>query len=131
MKYLLDTSVFLWGLAAPERLNRRARQLLSRQREGLYLSAASSWEISIKHSLGRLELPAPPAECIPAWIRNWGLRTLDITHLHALAAGELPMIHQDPFDRVLIAQARQEQMTLLTADRQLQGYAVEVLWCGR
>lgn len=131
MKYLLDTSVFLWALATPERLNRRARELLSNGREGLFLSAASSWEISIKHSLGRLALPEPPARFIPAWLRNWGLRGLDITHAHALAVGELPPFHQDPFDRVLIVQAKLEQMVLLTADRVFEKYPLEIFWCGK
>jgi PIN domain nuclease of toxin-antitoxin system len=131
MKYLLDTSVFLWALAAPEKLNRRARELLSGERQGLFLSAASSWEISIKHALGRLAMPEPPAKYIPEWLQRWGLRGLDITHLHALAAGELPIHHQDPFDRVLIAQARLEQMVLLTADQVFERYDVETFWCGR
>jgi PIN domain nuclease of toxin-antitoxin system len=131
MKYLLDTSVFLWALAAPEKLNRRARKLLSDQRQQLFFSAASSWEISIKHVLGRLELPEPPSKYIPTWLQRWGLRALDISHPHALASGELPSHHQDPFDRVLIAQANLEQMVLLTADRVFSKYPVEVFWCGK
>ena len=132
MKYLLDTNVFLCALAAPEKLNRRARELLSGEGQGeLFLSAASSWEISIKHTLGRLELPESPAKYIPTWLQRWGLRALDITHLHALAVGELPSHHQDPFDRVLIAQAKLEQMVLLTADRIFGKYPVEVFWCGK
>ncbi len=131
MNYLLDTSVFLWALAEPSRLNRRARELLSREQGELFLSAASSWEISIKHALGRLELPEPPATCIPLWLQKWGLRPLDITHLHALAIGELPSHHEDPFDRILIAQAKLEQMVILTADRMFRKYPVEVFWCGK
>ncbi|HEX9761221.1 MAG TPA: type II toxin-antitoxin system VapC family toxin [Candidatus Acidoferrales bacterium] len=131
MNYLLDTSVFLWALAAPERLNRQARHLLSSEKQDLVLSAASSWEISIKHALGRLQLPESPATYIPIWIRRWGLRALEITHQHALAAGELPFHHQDPFDRVLIAQAQMEQLVLLTADRVFERYPVEIVWCRR
>lgn len=74
MKYLLDTSVFLWALAAPGKLNRRARNLLSNEREGLFLSAASSWEISPKFGLGKLELPEPPVKYVPKWMLNWGIR---------------------------------------------------------
>jgi PIN domain nuclease of toxin-antitoxin system len=131
MKYLLDTRVFLWALAAPEKLNRRARKLLSDQRQQLFFSAASSWEIGFKHALGRLELPEPPSKYIPTWLHRWGLRPLDISHPHALASGELPSYHQDPFDRVLIAQANLEQMVLLTADRVFSKYPVEIFWCGK
>jgi PIN domain nuclease of toxin-antitoxin system len=130
MTYLLDTSVFLWALSVPRRLNRRARDLLSNSREGLFLSAASSWEISLKFGLGKLELPELPARYVPKWMLNWGIAGLDISHLHALAVGELPPYHQDPFDRILIAQAVAEGMVLLTADRMFEKYSVETLWCG-
>ena len=73
MKYLLDTSVFLWALAAPSKLNRRARQVLLNQREGLFLSAASAWEISVKFGLGKLELPETPAKCVPRWMLSWDI----------------------------------------------------------
>ncbi len=131
MKYLLDTGVFLWALAVPDKLNRRAKELLSHEREGLFLSAASCWEISVKFGLGKLELPEPPAEYIPRWMVSWGLRPLDISHLHALAVGDLPFHHQDPFDRILVAQARMEEMVLLTADRIFEKYPVKAFWCGR
>ena len=131
MKYLLDTGVFLWALAVPNRLNRRARELLSNEREGMYLSSASSWEICVKFGLGKLQLPEPPAKYIPAWMVKWGIRGLDISHLHALALSDLPMHHQDPFDRILIAQARMEEMVLLTADRAFEKYPVKTFWCGR
>jgi len=131
MKYLLDTSVFLWALAVPGKLNRRARDVLSNQREGLFLSAASSWEISLKYWLGKLELPEPPTKYVPKWMLNWGIRGLDISHLHALAVGGLPPHHQDPFDRILIVQAVAEEMVLLTSDRMFEKYSVKTLWCGR
>jgi PIN domain nuclease of toxin-antitoxin system len=130
MKYLLDTSVFLWALAAPDKLNRRAREILSREREELFLSAASAWEISVKFGLGKLELPEPPARCVPAWMRDWGIRALDISHLHALAVSDLPWHHQDPFDRILIVQATMEDMVLLTSDRMFAKYPVKTIWCG-
>jgi PIN domain nuclease of toxin-antitoxin system len=130
MKYLLDTGVFLWALGAPNKLNRRARELLTGAREGLFFSAASSWEISVKFALGKLTLPEPPARYVPTWMLNWGIRALDISHLHALAVGDLPSHHQDPFDRILIVQARMEEMVLLTADRVFEKYAVKTFWCG-
>lgn len=131
MKYLLDTSIFLLAEVSPESLNRKARDLLSNDGDRFFLSAASSWEIGIKHALGKLQLPAPATRFIPQRLVEMRLEALDVTHLHALAAGELPSHHQDPFDRMLIAQARLERMILLTADRMFEKYAVEVFWCGR
>lgn len=130
MKYLLDTGVFLLARSAPHRLNRRANELLRHGREGLFLSAASVWEIGIKNAVGRLRLAEAPMQYVPAAMVQWGIRALEITQLHALAACELPLHHQDPFDRMLIAQARLEEMVLLTADRMFEEYDLELLWCG-
>ena len=105
--------------------------MLSNERDGLFLLAASSWEISVKVCLGKLTLPETAAKYIPTWMLNWGIRALDISHLHALAVGDLPLHHQDPFDRILIAQARMEEMVLLTADRMIEKYSVKTFWCGR
>jgi PIN domain nuclease of toxin-antitoxin system len=131
VKYLLDTSVFLWSAGAPEKLNKQATSLLSSISSDLYLSAASSWEIAIKFALGSLALPKPPSQFIPHAMRTLALRSLDITHFHSLAAGELPQHHRDPFDRVLIAQARAEALVLLTADSALKSYDVELMFCGK
>jgi PIN domain nuclease of toxin-antitoxin system len=131
VKYLLDTSVFLWSAGAPEKLNKQATSLLSSKASELYLSAASSWEIAIKFALGSLTLLTPPSELIPHAMRALTLRSLDITHFHALAAGELPRHHRDPFDRMLIAQARSETMVLLTADSTFTRYDVETIFCGK
>ncbi len=130
MKFLLDTSVFLLALADPNKLNREARELLSNERDGLFLSAVSSYEISVKFKLGKLQSIEIPAQRIPAWMQKWGIHPLDITHRHALAASELPMHHQDPFDRILIGQAMIEQMKLLTADQMFKKYSVDIFWCG-
>jgi len=131
MKYLLDTNVFLWGLTAEHKLNFSAQGILKSSASELYFSAAGSWEIAIKYALGDLPLPKPPSEYIPYALRIWAVRALDITHEHALRAGELPVHHRDPFDRLLIAQALSEQMTLLSADRVLQQYKVDMVYCGR
>lgn len=130
MKYLLDTGVFLLARSAPHRLNRKANELLRHGHDGLYLSAASSWEIGIKYAAGRLRLAEPPSQYVPAAMIHWGIRALEITQLHALTASELPFHHQDPFDRMLIAQAQLEEMVLLTADRMFEEYDVEMVWCG-
>jgi PIN domain nuclease of toxin-antitoxin system len=130
MKYLLDTSVWLWSLTASERINKKARQLLASGTQEVYLSAASSWEISIKWALGRLRLPEPPASYVPKRLAAQGIRSLPIMHTHALAVSELPAHHSDPFDRLLIAQAQTEGMVILTADHDFEQYGVKILWCG-
>jgi len=130
MRCLLDTAVWLWSLTAPERINRRARQIVANGGEDLYLSAVSSWEISIKWALGRLRLPEPAAIYVPKCMAAQGIQPLSITHTHALAVSELPEHHKDPFDRLLIAQARVEDMVILTADRAFRPYRVKLLWSG-
>ncbi len=131
MKFLLDTSVFLWALSEEYKLNPAAQEILKSSTSELYFSAVGSWEIAIKFALGSLPLPKAPSEYIPHALRVWALRALDITHEHALRAGELPVHHRDPFDRMLIAQALSEQMTLLTADRVFQKYKVDLIFCGK
>jgi PIN domain nuclease of toxin-antitoxin system len=130
VKYLLDTSVFLWSNGAPEKLNRQATTVLSSVSSEVYLSAASSWEIAIKFALRTLRLPSPPSQFIPDALRILSIRALEISHFHALAAGALPAHHRDPFDRMLIAQAHSEEMVLLTADKVFAKYDVETLFCG-
>jgi PIN domain nuclease of toxin-antitoxin system len=131
MKYLFDTSIFLWALGAEHKLSQKARDLISSNESELYLSAASSWEIAIKFALGALALPSPPAQFVPNAIALLTIRTLDITPFHSLMAGELPPHHRDPFDRMLIAQARLEDMVLLTADRAMLKYDVKSFFCGK
>jgi PIN domain nuclease of toxin-antitoxin system len=130
MRYLLDTVIFLWGVGAQEKLNKRARELLVNPRNEILLSAASSWEISLKVAIKKLKLPEPASRFVPQQLQRWGMQPLPITHSHALAAGELPPHHRDPFDRMLIAQARLEKLVILTADTLFSKYDVETLWSG-
>ena len=130
MKYLLDTSVWLWSLTDSARIRPQGRDLIVRGEEELYLSAVSSWEIAIKWARGKLPLPEPPASYIPKRMSDQGIRPLPITHSHTLAVSELPAHHWDPFDRLLIAQAQTEGMTILTADRTIRLYDVQIVWCG-
>lgn len=115
MRVLLDTHVFLWLLAEPERLGGELALVEDRRTE-LIVSAASSWEIAIKHGLGRLPLPEPPQRYVPDRIRAIGATPLDIAHGHALAVAALPSLHRDPFDRLLVAQAGALNLTILTAN---------------
>ncbi|HEV2998853.1 MAG TPA: type II toxin-antitoxin system VapC family toxin [Solirubrobacteraceae bacterium] len=129
MKLLLDTHVFLWLNTEPERLGEHLELVEDRHNE-LLLSAASSWEIAIKHRLGRLPLPEPPQRYVPERIRAIGARALAIEHTHALAVAALEPLHRDPFDRLLIAQARLLDVSILTADPEIGRYPVRVLTVG-
>lgn len=127
MRLLLDTQVWLWTLVSPERLRSAARALLEDAAHTLVLSAASSWELAIKYRLGKLALPEPPETFIPPRLTRDGIVALPVEHTHAVLVASLPDHHRDPFDRLLIAQARHEELTLVTADRQLLAYDVEIV----
>jgi len=128
MKYLLDTAVWLWSVGPVERLNREGRELLADSKQEIYLSAASVWEISIKASLGKLRLPDVPETYIPKRLSEQSIQPLPVFHQHAVRVYALPWHHQDPFDRILIAQAQAEDMIILTADRAFEKYDVAVVW---
>ncbi|MCT7374809.1 type II toxin-antitoxin system VapC family toxin [Chelativorans salis] len=121
MKLLLDTQLLLWAAGQPERLSATARELLEQSSNELVFSAASLWEITIKSGLGR------PDFQVDAWVLRRGLidnfyLELPITSEHTVAVGSLPPIHRNPFDRILVAQATIEGITLLTADSRLAQY---------
>jgi len=128
VRLLLDTHVFLWATAEPERLNPRTRRLLERRENELLLSAVSAWEIAIKFGLGKLTLPLPPAEYVPSRMALLGLAPLLIDHSHALKVAGLPAHHRDPFDRLLVAQAMLERVALVTADPLLKPYGIKIMW---
>ena len=109
-------------------LSNTARKVLSDGRDDLFFSAASSWEIAIKAGIGKLKLPEPPEDYVPPRIARAGMTALDVTHAHALRVHALPPIHKDPFDRLLVAQAAVEGLTILTADPQIGRYSVPILW---
>lgn len=131
MKYLLDTVVWMWSLGPLEKISQAGLEILERGEEEVYLSAASSWEVVIKMQLGKYDLPEMPGSYIPKRLAEQGIRSLPITQNHTLRVYDLPRYHADPFDRLIIAQAIAENMTVLTADRSFGKYPVEVLWCGR
>jgi PIN domain nuclease of toxin-antitoxin system len=126
VRLLLDTHAFLWLHAEPERLGSHLSTVRDHAND-LLVSAASSWEIAIKHGQGRLRLPDPPEWYVPELIRRIGAQSLAIEHSHALAVAALPPLHGDPFDRLLVAQARTLDATVVTADRQIVQYEVESL----
>jgi PIN domain nuclease of toxin-antitoxin system len=131
MRYLLDTVAFLWGVDAADRLNTRARAILESRDEEIFLSPVVSWEIVIKVARGKLTLSRSVAETLSLAFERFGLQAQPITHAHTLALVELPPIHNDPFDRMLIAQAKCENLAIVTADETLKEYPVEILWCGK
>ena len=128
MRLLLDTVCWLWMQAAPDRFSDEALALVEDLRHELVLSAASSWEIAVKYAIGKLELPEPPDRYVPDRMATTGVVALPVEHAHALAVAGLPLHHRDPFDRLLIAQARAEGVPVLTADRKFEPYEVDVLW---
>jgi PIN domain nuclease of toxin-antitoxin system len=130
MKYLLDTSIWLWSVGSVEKINRAGRELLADGKQEFYLSAASSWEIGIKAASGKLDLPESPVTYVPKRLADQGIIPLPILHQHALAVYDLPKHHSDPFDRLLIAQAQMEEMVVLTADSVFRKYKVPLVWCG-
>jgi PIN domain nuclease of toxin-antitoxin system len=131
MRFLLDTSTWLWSVGDVGRLNQNARAALTDPQHEIYFSAASAWEIAIKASIGRLQLPEPPRIMVPRETARQGLRPLPVSYLHSLAVYELPLHHGDPFDRLLVAQAISEGLTLITADRDIKRYSLDLLWAGR
>jgi len=130
VRLLIDTHCWLWLQVSPERLAPEVLSLLGDPDNEILLSAASSWEIAIKVALGRLELPAPPEAYVPQRLAADGISGMAVEHVHALRAGALPRHHQDPFDRLLIAQAQLERMGVLTADSAFLSYDVDVVWAG-
>ena len=121
MRLLLDTQVLLWAAGQPERLSPAARRLLNNSQHELIFSAASLWEVTIKASLGRDDFRVEPRELRRGLLDN-GYTELAVTSEHAVNVEGLPPIHKDPFDRLLLAQALVEGITLLTADAQLAQY---------
>ena len=128
MRALVDVHVFLWwALDVPE-LSRRCREILIDGDNEIVLSAASSYEIAFKSHIGRLTLPEPPDDYVRSRLVANHFGALPIELSHALRAAVLPLIHRDPFDRILVAQAQVEGIPILTADPAISRYDVETIW---
>ncbi len=128
MQVLLDTHAFLWFISGDLRLSKNAREKIEDSQNDRYVSAASCWEIAIKHGLGRLDFGAPLESVFNHEIEGNGLQFLDISRKHLLQLRQLPLVHGDPFDRLLVAQAKIENLTLLSIDEKLDAYKVRRLW---
>jgi PIN domain nuclease of toxin-antitoxin system len=128
LKCLLDTHVFLWALKDDPRLSKRVRTILRDDTHELFWSAASTWELAIKASLRRIQFVMPLATYLPQKLAAEGLQPLSVSSEHAAATESLPLHHRDPFDRLLIAQAQIEDLTIVSADKALRRYDVDVIF---
>lgn len=126
MNLLLDTHSLIWWFDGNKRLGAGARAILRQPGANVWVSAVSIWEISIKTGIGRLKLQATTEEGLVSLLEQ-GIRSLPVTFAHAFAVRHLPLHHTDPFDRLLIAQARCENLTLLTADPWMRAYDVRTM----
>lgn len=126
MNLLLDTHVALWAITDSPKLPQKARDLIASPKTTVWVSAASVWEIAIKHALGRGDMPVSGRDAA-RYFEESGYRFLVIEAEHVLAVEDLPLHHQDPFDRILVAQARVEPMRLMTHDPLLARYSDTIL----
>lgn len=124
-RYLLDTHVLLWAAVGSDRLPTRTRTILKDPATDVRFSVVSLWEIVIKLQLGRTDFHVAP-EAVRAHARLAGLAEMAVLGEHVLAVGDLPPLHRDPFDRLLIAQARQDDLTLVTVDPDVLAYGAGV-----
>lgn len=121
MNLLLDTHLLLWAAGEPQRLSAKARELMLDPANQLHFSSASLWEIAIKNALEREDFRVDPRRLWRLLLVN-GYRELPVTGNHAVAVDELPPLHKDPFDRILVAQARVEALLLLSVDKAVTAY---------
>lgn len=127
MRLLLDTHAWLWLTSDPARLSRAATDAIRNSDTEVYLSVASTWEMSIKVGLGHLRLPEPILSYQTSRMARHRVRSLPVEHTHASRVADLPAHHRDPFDRLLVAQADQEGLTLVTADPAFAVYGIRLL----
>lgn len=127
MKLLLDTHAFLVAVGAPEQLSPKARKALLNPAIPRWVSAVSLWEIAVKIQIGKLDLPSNPAFYL-RHLQKLGAAILPVESRHSFELLQNPLPHKDPFDRLLFAQARVEEMTLVTRDKIIRQYKVRTLW---
>ena len=128
MRILLDTCTFLWIITDDPELSTNAKELFSAPENEIFLSAVSAWEISLKNTLGRLPLPESPEKFIPTQREEHGIKPLPLEEDAALYLKQLPGLHMDPFDRMLICQAIIHGMVIMTPDELITQYPVRSIW---
>jgi PIN domain nuclease of toxin-antitoxin system len=127
MRFLLDTHAWLWALDSPERLAMHVRAAIG-EAKSVFVSSAFLWEIAIKHAAGKIAIVGGPERLIVDTRSVLRATELTINFRHSMVAARLPMHHRDPFDRMLVAQATCDDLTLVTADATLRNYGVAILW---
>lgn len=128
MKILLDSCSFLWITGDSTKLSKKAVEAFRNPSNDVFLSAVSVWEISLKYALGQIEFPSPVSDFIPKARKEHGIHFMPLEEIVVLLLPDLPIIHKDPFDRMLICQAKADEMTILTPDAHIRKYDVETLW---
>lgn len=128
MRLLLDTCTFLWIVADASELSDIARTLFKDAGNEVYLSAVSTWEIAVKHKLGKLPLPAPPERFIPLQRAQHGIESLMLDEPSTTHLYRLPPLHRDPFDRMLVCRAIEHGLTIVTPDVLITQYPVRTVW---
>jgi len=128
MNILLDTHTFLWFISGSDELSEKARELIENENNRVYISAASLWEMAIKVSLQKLALSEPYETLIPEQLAINGVEILGITVAHTTKVTILPFHHRDPFDRLIIAQAMEEQWPIVSVDHVFDDYSVTRIW---
>jgi PIN domain nuclease of toxin-antitoxin system len=128
MKVLLDTCAFLWITTDDEQLSETARQIFKNPKNEMFLSSVSVWEIIVKNGIGKLQLPSPAEEFIASQRIKHEIETLPLTEKAVFHLTKLPIHHKDPFDRMLICQAIEHDMTILTCDGLIVQYPVKTVW---
>ncbi|MEA2337717.1 MAG: hypothetical protein QOE82_1724 [Thermoanaerobaculia bacterium] len=131
MQFLIDTHCWLWAVKSSERLLPSAAQLIESESSVVRFSAISALEIAIKVSIGKLQLSDSPQDFVLSQMSALSVVSLPVTFSHALHVASLPLLHRDPFDRLLVAQAQVEGIPLMTADETIAAYDVEIIWAGR
>jgi PIN domain nuclease of toxin-antitoxin system len=125
--YLLDTAPFLWAVASPEKLSVKVRRLIDNRRNPLFVSVVSLWEVLVKAQKGMLPIEDPP-RWLDAGLASLEAEVLTVKSAHVYRVGQLPMIHKDPFDRLLLAQAASEEWVLISSDAAVRQYPVPTVW---
>ena len=128
MRILLDTVRFLWAVTDAPDLSDDARALFVDPANEIYLSSVTNWEIAIKQSLGKLPLPEPPVRFVPAQRKQHGIDSLPLDEKATLHLTRLPVLHKDPFDRMLVCQAIVHHFVILTPDELISQYPVRTIW---
>jgi PIN domain nuclease of toxin-antitoxin system len=131
MRFLIDTHCWLWAVRSPDRLPAKAIAAIESGDNKVVLSVVSTLEIAIKVSIGKLQLPEPAHDFVYSQMAALSMTSLPVYLSHSLRVSELPLLHRDPFDRLLVAQCQIERIPLMTADEALTAYDIDIIWAGR